>query len=45
LPLRHFHEIRQTLNNIPVSMLELAVSRDRVVFGLDELAGNIWLAR
>jgi len=45
VPLRHFHTLRQSLNSIPVAELELAVSRDRVVFSLDEPAGNIWLVR
>jgi eukaryotic-like serine/threonine-protein kinase len=45
MPLRHFHTQRQNLNNIPISTLQLAASRDRLVFDLNELTGNIWLAR
>ena len=28
---------------IPMNYRELSVARDKIVFGLNELAGNIWM--
>jgi len=41
----HFHAVRRSLSNVPVSMAEMGVSRDRIVFGLTEIWGNIYQAR
>ena len=45
---RHFHTARHTLlMNVVASPWEvgLCVARDKMVFSLDELAGNIWMAK
>jgi len=48
LPIRHFHTARHTLlMNVVASPWEvgLSVIRDKMLFSLDELAGNIWMAK
>jgi Tol biopolymer transport system component len=42
----HFHEARRSLTNIGgIGLVGLGVSRDRIVFNLGELTGNIWMAQ
>jgi Tol biopolymer transport system component len=48
LPIQHFHTARHTLlMNVVASPWEvgLSVIRDKMVFSLDDLAGNIWMAK
>ena len=39
----HFHSARRSLANQGLGLLEISVARDKIVFSLDELAGNIWM--
>jgi Tol biopolymer transport system component/DNA-binding winged helix-turn-helix (wHTH) protein len=40
--LHHFHETRLSMMNIGLGMLEIDVAKDKIVFGLGELTGNVW---
>ncbi len=40
----HFHSARLSMMNISTGFLELEVAKDKLVFNLGELTGNIWLA-
>jgi Tol biopolymer transport system component len=42
--LMHFHSAKLSMTNMGTGSLELDVARDKVVFDLGELTGNIWLA-
>jgi Tol biopolymer transport system component/DNA-binding winged helix-turn-helix (wHTH) protein len=44
-PVRHFHETRLGLNNVGLADLEMDVAKDKIVFNLGELKGNIWRLR
>jgi Tol biopolymer transport system component/DNA-binding winged helix-turn-helix (wHTH) protein len=44
-PVRHFHDSAFGMQNVGVGLLEIDVARDRVVFGMGELTGNIWSVR
>jgi eukaryotic-like serine/threonine-protein kinase len=39
---RHFHGSGFGMQNVGVGFLEIDVARDKVVFGIGELTGNIW---
>jgi hypothetical protein len=39
----HFHEARRSLSTLRLFEFELAVARDKLVFPMRELRGNIWL--
>lgn len=41
----HFHNSRLDLRNEGFAMLEIGISRDKAVFGIGELRGNIWSIR
>jgi Tol biopolymer transport system component/DNA-binding winged helix-turn-helix (wHTH) protein len=41
----HSHQTRRSLGNVSIGNLELSVARDKVVFDMAELSGNIWMAR
>jgi Tol biopolymer transport system component/tRNA A-37 threonylcarbamoyl transferase component Bud32 len=43
LPVYHFHSARRSLLNAGVLRLETAVARDKIVFNLGEITGNIWM--
>ncbi len=45
LPVYHFHTARRSLLNTGVLRLEIAVARDKIVFNMGEIKGNIWLAQ
>lgn len=45
LPVYHFHTARRSLLNTGVFKLEIAVARDKIVFNIGEITGNIWLAQ
>ncbi len=45
LPVYHFHTTRRSLLNTRVLRLEIAVARDKIVFKVGEITGNIWLAQ
>lgn len=45
LPVYHFHTARRSLLNTGVLRLEIAVARDKIVFNMGEITGNIWLAQ
>jgi hypothetical protein len=38
----HFHSSRLDLRNEGLGMLEIGIARDKAVFGIGELRGNIW---
>jgi Tol biopolymer transport system component len=40
----HFHSARLSMMNVGTGFLEIDVAADKVVFNLDEVTGNIWLA-
>ena len=42
-PVYHSHSARRSLTNVPLSVLEPAIARDRIVFNLGEITGNIWM--
>ncbi len=44
LPVYHFHTARRSLLNTGVLRLEISVARDKIVFNMGEITGNIWLA-
>jgi dipeptidyl aminopeptidase/acylaminoacyl peptidase len=41
-PIRHFHDSGFGMQNVGVGLLEIDVARDKIVFGVGELTGNIW---
>ena len=42
---QHFHSARRSLTNVGnVGLFGLGVSRDKIVFNVGELTGNIWIA-
>jgi Tol biopolymer transport system component len=42
----HFHSARRSLTNVgTIGYVGLGVSRDKLVFNLGELTGNIWMAK
>ena len=43
LPLYHSHSARRSLQNTGVLPLEISVARDKIVFNMAELTGNIWM--
>ncbi|HEY1216535.1 MAG TPA: hypothetical protein VGE93_23160, partial [Bryobacteraceae bacterium] len=40
----HFHSARLSMMNIGTAFLEVDVAKDKMIFNLGELTGNIWLA-
>jgi len=38
----HFHQTRRSMVNVPMYYRELAVAREKMVFELGELVGNVW---
>jgi hypothetical protein len=44
-PVYHFHQTRRSLNNTGYYNLELSVARDKIVFSMVELNGNIWMTK
>jgi len=44
-PAFHAHSARRSLQRVPLSLLEISVARDKLVFNMVERTGNIWLAR
>jgi hypothetical protein len=45
LPVYHVHAARRSLLNTGVLKLEIAVARDKIVFNMGEITGNVWLAQ
>ena len=44
--MQHFHRTRRSLRYIQDSgAIGLAVARDRIVFPLGEMTGNVWLTK
>ncbi len=39
----HFHQTRNSLANQGVGLLSTSVARDKIVFSLEEITGNIWM--
>jgi dipeptidyl aminopeptidase/acylaminoacyl peptidase len=39
------HKARLSLMNVDVTALEFSVAREKIVFNLGELTGNIWMAK
>ena len=44
-PVYHFHTNRLSLMHMYAPLLDLSVTRDKIVFNLIEITGNIWMAR
>jgi Tol biopolymer transport system component len=44
-PVWHVHDARRGMTGLSLPTRSLAVSRDRVVIGLSESAGNVWLLK
>jgi Tol biopolymer transport system component len=44
-PVYHFHNSRLAMANMGTCPLEFDVAKDKMVFGLGELSGNIWALR
>ena len=42
-PVRHFHSARLSMSLYGLAAYELSVARDKLVFELTELTGNIWM--
>lgn len=40
----HFHSARLSMMNVGTGLLELGVAKDKIVFNLGEVTGNIWAA-
>jgi Tol biopolymer transport system component len=40
----HFHSARLSMTNVNTGSLEIEVAKDKVIFNLEELTGNIWMA-
>jgi len=41
----HFHQARLSMINVGYQELEISVARDKIVFNLGGLTGNIWMAK
>ena len=39
----HFHSVRRSLLSVGLAFAEISVARDKIVFPLGELTGNIWM--
>ena len=42
-PVYHVHGARRSISNVPGSVLEISVARDKIVFSVQERAGAIWM--
>jgi eukaryotic-like serine/threonine-protein kinase len=42
--IQHFHTSRLSLLNGGLGNLEISVAKDKIVFNVGEIAGNIWMA-
>src|SRR5579875_2242202 len=40
----HFHSARLSMTNVSTGSLEIEVANDKLIFNLEELTGNIWMA-
>ncbi len=45
VPVYHLHHARLSMTNVDIGPLSIAVARNRLVFSLGELTGNVWLAK
>jgi hypothetical protein len=43
-PLHHLHRARLTMMNVDNGQQAISVARDKIVFSLGELTGNVWMA-
>jgi eukaryotic-like serine/threonine-protein kinase len=43
-PVFHSHSARTSLRNAGQNLFRIAVARDKLVFNMGELRGNIWMA-
>ncbi len=43
--MKQFHNARLSMMNLGAYSLNISVARDRIVFNLGELTGNIWTAK
>ena len=41
---RHFHEARRSLKNVPLIQLGMSLTPDRIILNQGEARGNIWMA-
>jgi hypothetical protein len=44
-PVYHFHTARLSTANLFLNIAEIGVGKDKIIFGLGELTGNIWSLR
>jgi Tol biopolymer transport system component/DNA-binding winged helix-turn-helix (wHTH) protein len=43
IPIYHAHEARRSLLSVQVGALDMSVARDKIVFNMNERAGNVWM--
>jgi hypothetical protein len=43
IPMFHAHEARRSLLNVQIGALDMSVARNKIVFNMSELTGNIWM--
>ena len=43
-PVKHVHGRQRSIAGVDVSAFDLAVARDKLVFNMGEIRGNIWMA-
>ena len=41
---KHFHEARRSLKNVPLIELGMSLTPDRIILNQSEARGNIWMA-
>jgi Tol biopolymer transport system component/DNA-binding winged helix-turn-helix (wHTH) protein len=43
IPVFHAHEARRSMLNVQIGALDISVARDKIIFNMQERAGNIWM--
>src|SRR5262249_61860867 len=44
-PVIHLHDVRRSLAGFSVPQLGMAVAADRIIFNLNDMVGNVWMAQ
>jgi len=44
-PIFHAHEARRSLLNVQIGALDMSVARDKILFNMTELTGNLWTVK
>jgi Tol biopolymer transport system component/DNA-binding winged helix-turn-helix (wHTH) protein len=45
VPVFHAHEARRSLMSVNIGALEMSVARNKIVFNMNELKGNLWMMK